>query len=298
MCADGIHWECDLARQEFAIFPRDREGFDSRAPALVCTVDEWLDCVVPGDRRRVRGKLFSLFATATRSFEVQFRVAVPGGGQQWTDLCAIVVRDAQGTPERIVGHQCKLGAIGEYKPSPLPSAYHDPLTGLPNRRLFEWCLAEAIEGAQQDRAYRFAVLFVDLDGFKQINDRHGHLMGDRALLAVAQRFSHCVRPQDIVARRDGDEFTILLKDLWQPGDATAVADRILEHLRTPLALDGAELVVTVSIGIALSYAELTAPDDLLRFADCAMYRAKAQGGDRYVTAGLDSRNPADLRSAG
>ena len=120
--------------------------------------------------------------------------------------------------------------------------------------MFERCLADAIKCAQEDRGYRFAVLFVDLDGFKRINDRYGHLVGDRALLAVAQRFSHCVRPEDVVARRDGDEFTILLKDLWQPDDAITVADRILKRLRSPLAVDGVELVVTVSIGIALSCA--------------------------------------------
>ena len=285
MRGNRVQWECDVARQEFAIFPRDRAGGDSHQPATICTVDEWLDCVVPEDRRRLRAKLVSLSSAAMRSFEVKFRVAMPSGLQQWMDLCAIVVRDEQGRPLRIIGQQSKLGEMGDDQRSPVPSAYHDPLTGLPNRRLFERCLADAIECAQEDRGYRFAVLFVDLDGFKRINDRYGHLLGDRALLAVAQRFSHCVRPEDVVARRDGDEFTILLKDLWQPDDVVTVADRILKRLRSPLAVDDVELVVTVSIGIALSYAELSAPDDLLRSADEAMYRAKARGGDRHVTAG-------------
>ena len=93
--------------------------------------------------------------------------------------------------------------------------------------------------------------------------------------------------EDVVARRDGDEFTILLKDLWQPDDAVTVADRILKRLRSPLVVDGVELVVTVSIGIALSFAEPSAPDDLLRRADGAMYQAKARGGDCHVTAWRD-----------
>jgi diguanylate cyclase (GGDEF)-like protein len=131
---------------------------------------------------------------------------------------------------------------------------------------------------------------VDLDGFKKINDRNGHLVGDRTLLAVAQRFSHCVRPEDVVARRDGDEFTILVKDIAQQSEAAAIAERILQHLRSPLALNGAELVVTASIGIALSSTELHAADELLHQADEAMYRAKARGGDRYEIAGRERQD--------
>jgi diguanylate cyclase (GGDEF)-like protein len=293
MSVDGVHWEWDVTRREIAIFVRDPKGGDALQPTMVCTLDEWLDCVAPGDRWHLRTKLLSLAAGSTRSFEAQFRVAVPGGRQPWIDLCGIVVRDEHARPLRIVGQQRRLVGTAECKWSPWPSPFHDPLTGLPNRSLFERSLSNAIEWARQEKAHGFAILFVDLDCFKAINDCHGHLMGDQTLLAVAQRFSHCVRPEDVLARRDGDEFTILVKDMCQPDAVVLVAQRILQQLRSPLSLDGATLVVTASIGIALSSSELLTADDLLRSADQAMYQAKARGGDRYVMAAGEIPNRCD-----
>ncbi len=297
MRAERIQWDCDLARQEFSIFLRDGEGADVEEPVMVCSIDEWLDCVVPADRVRLRLKLLSLFESATRSFDLQIRVATPDGHAQVNDVCALVVRDEQGMPLRIVGHQSRRFAHTDTRPSFAPSIYHDPLTGLPNRRLFEQCFVESLERARRDQKPGFAVLFIDLDGFKQVNDRNGHLVGDRTLVAVAERFLHCVRPEDVVARRDGDEFTILLKDISQPA-AAVVADRILEHLRAPMSVNGGEVCVTASIGMVLCGAAPSSPEDLLRRADEAMYHAKARGGDCCVTAGHDHRNPQDLHSVG
>jgi diguanylate cyclase (GGDEF)-like protein len=289
MCTDSLQFDWDLERQEIAVFVRNRDGGDAVAPATLCTLDEWLECIAVGDRRRLRAKLTSLSASSTRSFEFQFRLAMPDGRQQWMDVCGMAVRDEHARLRRVVGQQRKLVGPNDCTPSLLPSPYHDPLTGLPNRWLFERCLASAVECARLDDAHRFAILFVDLDGFKAINDRHGHLMGDRTLIAVAQRFGHCVRPEDMLARRDGDEFTILVKDMWQHDDAVAVAERILQQVRAPLSLDGTELVVTASVGIALARADLREPNDLLHSADEAMYQAKAHGGDRFMIAGRNSQ---------
>jgi diguanylate cyclase (GGDEF)-like protein len=171
----------------------------------------------------------------------------------------------------------------------LDDAFHDPLTRLPNRRLFQRRLDRAIQRASRSN-YHFAVLFVDLDRFKTINDRFGHLLGDQLLVATAHRLVEAVRPQDMVARRDGDEFTILLDDLEQPDDAVGVAERILQHLELPLALttdggtpiDSAEIAIGASIGIvAANDAALTA-EELIARADANMYQAKKLGGGTFV----------------
>ncbi|MCA1847569.1 MAG: EAL domain-containing protein, partial [Actinobacteria bacterium] len=156
-------------------------------------------------------------------------------------------------------------------------AFHDPLTGLANRSLFLNRLEHARARAKR-RKGRLAVLFMDLDNFKVINDSLGHDIGDRLLVTVAERLRTCVRPQDTVARLGGDEFVALLEDLADAGAAARVADRIMDELREPFEIDGHRLHTSASIGIALDAAS---GGDLLRAADTAMYRAKENGKGRY-----------------
>jgi diguanylate cyclase (GGDEF)-like protein len=166
----------------------------------------------------------------------------------------------------------------------IDDSFHDSLTRLPNRRLFQRRLERAVErGAHAD--YHFALLFVDLDGFKQVNDQFGHLQGDRLLVVAAHRMVEAVRPQDMVARRDGDEFTILLDDLARPDDAVHIAQRIVQHLRAPMPIDGAAPVtIGASIGIAMGGVGGSSVDDLIARADAAMYEAKASGGGAFIVA--------------
>jgi diguanylate cyclase (GGDEF)-like protein len=159
-------------------------------------------------------------------------------------------------------------------------AFHDSLTDLPNRSLFADRLSHAL--ARTRRGNRaVAVLLLDLDGFKEINDNFGHDAGDKVLVAVAQRLRACLRPGDTVARLGGDEFTILLEDIASVDEATLVAERIEESLRTPFVVEGHETRVTTSIGIALNDPGHGDPSTLLRNADSAMYRAKHGRTGRY-----------------
>ncbi|MGI8504580.1 MAG: diguanylate cyclase domain-containing protein [Hassallia sp.] len=163
----------------------------------------------------------------------------------------------------------------------LRNAFYDGLTALPNRILFTDRLRQAIERSKRRNDYHFAVLFLDLDGFKAVNDRFGHSMGDNLLIAIARRLESCLRGGDTVARFGGDEFAILLEEIKDVSVAINIAKRIHESLALPLNLNGHEIISTGSIGIALSGSKHHEPESVLRDADIAMYRAKHQGKARY-----------------
>jgi len=161
------------------------------------------------------------------------------------------------------------------------NAFHDSLTGLPNRALFMEELARVVAQAKDNPDYLFAVLFLDLDRFKVINDSLGHTVGDGLLIEIAYRLQNCITNGDLVARLGGDEFAILLKNIPEFPRATQVAEQIHSALSLPFILDGPEVFTSVSIGIALSSTNYDHPEDILRDAHIVMYRAKALGRSRY-----------------
>ncbi len=160
-------------------------------------------------------------------------------------------------------------------------AFHDPLTGMPNRALFLDRLKHALVRASR-RQESVTVMFLDLDNFKVINDSLGHQGGDQLLIAIGERLKQCLRPADTAARLGGDEFTVLLDELTDTKDALEIAKRIQANLQAPLDLDGHEVFTTVSIGIVISTAETEHPETVLRDADVAMYRAKTSGKAQYA----------------
>ena len=182
---------------------------------------------------------------------------------------------------------------------------HDAMTGLPNRVLFLDRLGQAIEYCKRRSEYTFAVLFVDIDQFKVINDSLGHLIGDQLLIAAGKRMENCLRSSDTVARLGGDEFAILLEITGEKNSAAAIAEKLQTNLNVPIQLDGHELYVTASIGIVMSVAGYTHPEEILRDADIAMYKAKSSGKARFEIFDIKMRSHAfsclemeqDLRSA-
>ena len=160
-------------------------------------------------------------------------------------------------------------------------ALHDPLTRLPNRLLFMDRLEVEVIHTRQDEESRFAVLCLDLDRFKNINDSLGHSAGDRLLVDFSRRLHECIGPEDTLARLGGDEFAILLKNIHDASDAIRIADRVLSLLKQPFSLRGQDVYVPTSVGIALSATGYERPEDVLRDADTAMYRAKRRGKGRY-----------------
>ena len=173
-------------------------------------------------------------------------------------------------------------------------ALHDQLTGLPNRALFLDRLGVALERARRSGT-QLAVMFLDFDNFKQINDTHGHAAGDRLLAALGERLSTLLRPMDTVARFGGDEFTFLFEDLTSEREVVLIADRICQAASPPINVDGIEMSVTVSVGIAMVANPTVAAETVIREADAAMYRAKERGRSRFELFNEDSRQRAVAR---
>ena len=188
-----------------------------------------------------------------------------------------VVHDDVGRPIRLAGVNHDITERKRVEEHLKHLAFHDPLTDLPNRQLLLERLGHALARTARRSGSGVAVLFMDLDGFKVVNDSLGHDTGDRLLVEVAKRLKGCLRPEDTLARFAGDEFVVVIEEVRGADDALRVTRRITEEFRGPFVLDGRELVVGFSIGVALGEAHTKSPEDLLRDADTAMYRAKEEG---------------------
>lgn len=245
------------------------------------SLDEWFNRIHLEDFEGVKEQLVAHLEGLTPDFESEYRMLHQDGSYRWMLCRGLAVRDYTGKASRIAGSLTDITSRKRTEKQLLHDALHDTLTDLPNRALFMDRLGRAIERSKRNEHYLFAVLFLDLDRFKIVNDSLGHVIGNQLLIAIARRLQTCIRAEDTVARLGGDEFVILLEEIEATSDATRVAERIQKELTQPLDLSGYEMFVTTSIGIALSSTGYEQPEDILRDADAAMYRAKALGKSRY-----------------
>ena len=222
-----------------------------------------------------------LIAGKDSSFQIEQRSIAKDGRIVDTLLKVLMVRDEEGNPLHFNNQVVDITERKSMEKQLIHDALHDALTGLPNRALFIDRLQQQLKRSQRQDNYLFAVLFLDLDRFKVVNDSVGHLVGDKLLIEIARRLKKSIAPTDTVARLGGDEFTILLEDISSKSEATLVAESIYQTLTFPFHIDGYELFTTASIGIALSSPEYESPADILRDADLTMYSAKEQGKARY-----------------
>jgi diguanylate cyclase (GGDEF)-like protein/PAS domain S-box-containing protein len=232
--------------------------------------------VHPEDRAGMQG-LPELFMGSS---EREYRIRRADGAECWIRSRSFPVRNAAGEVYRVAGISEDVTRRKKTDDQLLHLALHDPLTGLPNRASFIKRLTRALERSERDAEDGFAVLFVDLDRFKLVNDSFGHAKGDALLVEISRRLEACVRPEDLVARLAGDEFGVLLHHTPGVADAARVAERILATLGEPFTLGELEVYTGASLGIVPSdgYEQ---PEDLLRDADIAMYRAKMVGRGMY-----------------
>jgi diguanylate cyclase (GGDEF)-like protein/PAS domain S-box-containing protein len=211
----------------------------------------------------------------------EIRNKAKDGSFYWLDTTIVPYLNDQGQPFQYLAIQFDITERKRIEERLRHDAFHDALTGLPNRALFMARLGRVMEQVKRRSQNLFALLFVDLDHFKTLNDTLGHLVGDQLLVAIARRLESCLRLDDTVARFGGDEFTVLLEDIKDVQDAVRVAERLQQELQLPFYLSGHEILPTASIGIALSTSSHHQPEDILRDADLALYQAKAAGRTRY-----------------
>jgi diguanylate cyclase (GGDEF)-like protein/PAS domain S-box-containing protein len=204
------------------------------------------------------------------------------GDEVWVSLNASLIRATETQPQQLIFQIQNISDRKWAEARLLHDAFHDTLTGMPNRALFLDHLQLAIARHERHPSRHYAVLFLDFDRFKIINDSLGHLAGDELLIEIARRVVKCVRLGDTVARLGGDEFTILLEDLQSQEEAIQLAERIQQTLTQPIKLSMTEVTITASIGIAYSSTGYQKPEELLRDADTAMYQAKSRGKACYA----------------
>jgi len=235
----------------------------------------WESLIHPDDAERVIAENEATNETHGR-FSVEYRHQTRDGRYVWIRDDAVLIEDDDGQPLYWQGTKIDISEQKRLEGELSYQAFHDALTGLPNRALFVDRLDHAIARTGRE-ARTLAVLFLDMDAFKVINDSLGHEVGDELLVAFGERLNSTIRPGDTVARLGGDEFTILLENLASPDEAVGVADRVAEVLRTPFRLAGNDVVVSASVGITIRKPGGGSATDLLRQADMAMYAAKEAG---------------------
>ncbi len=272
-------WEVDLASGVVTWSPELCRllGFDLDQPP---GYTEMLDRIHPADRGSTVAALETAMADST-PFSVEHRVVRPDGTECWMRARGRVEAGADGRPRRLLGMAQDIDDRKAAEAALAHQELHDPLTGLPNRRLLIDRLEQALARLSREPTI-VAVMYLDIDRFRMINDDLGYAVGDRLLAATAVRLKDLIRPEDTLARIGGDEFVVICEGLSDQAQALAVAARICTGMNAPFGWDGSEVVLSVSAGIALATSPSVNPDKLLGDADAAMYRAKAAGRAGYA----------------
>jgi diguanylate cyclase (GGDEF)-like protein/PAS domain S-box-containing protein len=275
--ADESRWEWDLALDRLCFSPQFEAMLGCGPRSLAGRSSVWLGRVHPRDLPGLKARLAAHLEGRSERFECEYRVAHADGRYLWVLGRAVASRDARGKAVRLAGSQTDVTRRKAFEERILHDALHDPLTGLPNRAAFVERLTMLINQSERHPDHGFAVLFLDLDRFKTVNDSVGHAIGDELLVAFARRLEACLRHGDTVARLGGDEFALLLDGTGSVKEATRAAERVHQALKSAFHLTGCEVFSSASIGIALSSTGYEKPEDMMRDADTAMYRAKALG---------------------
>lgn len=278
---DGV-WDWDIKTNHVFFSRRWLEMLGYSEGDLSNDYEAWHSIVHEDDIANVLKKLKTHLANPTEQFEAEFRALRKDGEWQWVMSRGVVVQwnDAQ-KPARMVGTHTDISVRKETETTIWKQANFDTLTGLPNRRMFFDRLTEEIKRSMRGKKM-FGLMFIDLDGFKEVNDELGHQAGDDLLIEVSQRLNRCIRDTDTSARLGGDEFTVLLAGLAHQADVERIADKVLVALNKPYKLGKKTATISASIGIALFPKHGLDGDTLISHADTAMYEAKEIGKNCWV----------------
>lgn len=283
---DGL-WDWDLLTNSVYLSPRWKEMLGRAEHQVGSGLEEWFGRIHADDRANFEAEIRESLGGTGDSLESEYRILHKDGSYLWVLNRGLILRDKGGKVVRVVGAQTDITRRKYIEGQLLYQATHDALTSLPNRASLEGRLSVCIERARHDKGYLFSVLFLDLDRFKNVNDSLGHTIGDHLLVATAKRLKGCVRPTDTVSRLGGDEFAILLDGLNDTEEATWLAQKVQGRIARPFELDGHELFMTASIGIVNHPGGYDQPEDFIRDADIAMYRAKDMGRARHEVFEVD-----------
>jgi diguanylate cyclase (GGDEF)-like protein/PAS domain S-box-containing protein len=270
LATDEIWWNDGLTK----LFGYTREEFGSHKSA-------WQKFIHPADSERVWKDLKAHIRSGLTHWASEYRFRRKDGSYAFVIDRGYVVYNDEGRPVRMLGSMMDVTDRKNLEQQLTHQALHDPLTGIANRILFRDRVEHALAKLPRIN-FGLSVLFLDLDNFKAINDSLGHAAGDRLLILVAERLQDCLRATDTAARLGGDEFAVLIESVQRNEESLVIAERILEVMRQPFHIEGREVFVGVSIGIANCSNEKATADELLRNADLAMYLAKSGGKGRYV----------------
>jgi diguanylate cyclase (GGDEF)-like protein/PAS domain S-box-containing protein len=271
-------WITDLAtREPIYVSPACERIHGALLPPLRHVVGAWKQTLHPEDRERVLAANRKMKA---EPLDVQYRIIRPDGSVRWIHMRGYPVKNADGAVYRVAGTIEDVTERHDLEDRLYHEAHFDGLTGLPNRALFFDRLGQALNHARRG-AYAVAVLFVDLDHFKNVNDTLGHLVGDKLLQRAAECLARAVRADDTVARLGGDEFGIILPHVEKADDAVRVAEKAITLLSEPFAIEGHDIRITASIGVAISSPAETDAQTLVSNADTAMFRAKGAGRNAF-----------------
>ncbi|MEZ5307915.1 MAG: EAL domain-containing protein [Pyrinomonadaceae bacterium] len=254
----------------------------------------WMERIHPEDIDRVVSELDAHMAGKTKHFQNEHRVLHSDGEYRWVLSRGLAVRNESGNAVRMAGSLTDITERKQAEEKMAFDAVHDSLTGLPNRKSLMNRLDRTLRRARHDESIQFGVMFIDLDRFKVINDSLGHQSGDKLLLAIAAKLMNVLRPSDMVARLGGDEFVLLVDNVRERAHLEEIAERVLIELSEPVEIEGQEIYSGASIGVAIGSHDYERPDDIVRDADLAMYRAKARGKGRYEF--FDSHSDQDTIS--
>ena len=288
---DGF-WEWDLRTQQFYVTGPWNAIIGGANESLVSGPELWFERVHADDVRQLKSALEAHLSRNVEYFEHEHRIRHEDGSYRFVRCRGVAARSGNGHATRIAGALTDITDLSSAQAQLRNAFYMDPLTGLCNRALFIEQLGRRLKAAhERPGGEAFALLYLDLDRFKVINDSLGHLVGDQLLFAVSRRLESCLRQGDVLSRLGGDEFAILLNALHTDQQANVIAFRVQETLSKPFSIDGREVFTSASIGIAYGAPRYTTPDEMMHDADTAMYQAKAHGKARHEVfdADMDAR---------
>lgn len=282
-------WDCDFASNRLSASDELCRIFGLQPGQFTASFEGYLDYMHPDDRESAKQVIQSAFQSL-KPFFFEHRIILPSGEVRLIEAQGRIIVNTQGQPVGMAGTGHDITERQAAEEHLYRLAHYDSLTGLPNRRLFYETLAREVE-AGKDQGWSVALLYLDLDRFKNVNDTFGHSMGDELLRQVAERILSCTRVRDTVSRLGGDEFGLIAITTNEPDDVANMAEKLVEVLQAPFLLAGHDVTVTPSIGIAISPLDSTDTEALIKFADMAMYHAKSAGRNtyRFYTPGLNSK---------